>query len=143
MGTVDYSGRLPHVDPSTVPYTFHIVMGHILDSHAFDEGKKYGKSMFCQDLSDEESLRKLIIFAFVDEFGDPNSSGPQRRRCRDRLFRIFRVTVQIPIWLGVVRQWSCRPLSCICGTCMMGERYTFARHGQRKLLSFGMFPFPN
>ena len=76
MGTVDYSGRLPHVDPSTVPYTFHIVMGHILDSHAFDEGKKYGKSMFCWDLSDEESLRKLIIFAFVDEFGDPNSSGP-------------------------------------------------------------------
>ena len=33
------------------------------------------------------------------------------------------------------------PAVCICGTCMTGERYTFARRGQHKLLSFGMFPF--
>ena len=140
MGTIDYSGWLPHVDPSTVPYTFHIVMGHILDSHAFDEGKKYDKSMFCQDLSDEESLRKLIIFAFVDEFGGPNSSGPN-------VIDVGASIQNIPCygtnthmaWGGPVMVGL--PAVCICGTCATGERYTFAKHGQRKLLSFGMFLF--
>ena len=116
-------------------------MGHILDSHAFDEGKKYDKSMFCRDLSDEESLRKLIIFAFVDEFGGPKQQWSQRRRCGGRLFRIFRVTVQIPIWAWGGLVTVAPPTVCICGTCVTGERYTFAKRGQCKLLSFGMFLF--
>ena len=121
---------------------FQITMGHILDSHAFDEGKKYVKSMFCKDLSNPLVLRNLIIFAFVTTFRDPNSNGPTTvsrwAKCPD--YSVVRYS--FPYGLG----WSCKgcapPTVCTFDMCTMGIRCTFARHGHHELsfhlASFGL-----